>query len=167
MSQSSFFKNPPVKILLITILMIAVLVVGFIPLTLVLIMKQTLLIKVIIATSGILWAIFTDIFLWNRTDYIQIWHQWRHDIKHQKQRSIREKYPEYMALREKYPLSIRRYEQHTRHRKEKISEEQMIENALKVDEKEWAEREAFRREAKEERDSYKNDNTSSHNGAII
>ena len=94
MSQSSFFKNPPVKILLITILMIAVLVVGFIPLTLVLIMKQTLLIKVIIATSGILWAIFTDIFIWHRTDYVQIWQQSKQDIKHKKQRSIREKYQE-------------------------------------------------------------------------
>ncbi|MBO4599305.1 MAG: hypothetical protein J5641_01060 [Bacteroidales bacterium] len=151
MDLQHFFKLTPVKLALITLAFALIIVIGLIPLTVVLVMDQTLFIRILIAAAGIIWAILTLSYVSFKTDYWKMWRQWRHELKHQKMSHEREKYPEYMALREKYPLAIRRYEQHTRHRKHRISEKEMIEQALKVSEEEWAAREEFRRQANEER----------------
>ncbi len=65
-----------------------------------------------------------------------------------------ERYPEYMALRQKYPMAIRRFEQHNRHRKHPLKEKEMVQQALAVSEEEWAKREEFRRQAKEEKQGH-------------
>jgi biopolymer transport protein ExbB/TolQ len=148
-----FFKRTPVKIALLTLLFALILVIGFIPLTIVLVMEQTLFIRILIAASGIIWAILTVHFLSFRTEYLKLWRQWRHERRHSKMKHGFEQYPEYMALRQKYPLALRRFEQHNRHRKHPLKEKEMVRQALEVSEDEWAAREAFRREAQEEKKS--------------
>ncbi len=154
MNSNSFFNQTPVKILLLTILFIVILVIGLIPLSIVLVMDQTLFIRILIAASGIIWAVLTVGYLLMRTEYFKKWRQWRHERRHLKMKQGFEQFPEYMALKQKYPLAIRRFEQHNRHRKHPLSESEMVAQAMQVSEEEWAAREEFRRQAKEERNSY-------------
>ena len=153
MTTQPFFKRTPVKIALLTLAFALIFVIGLIPLTIVLAMDQTLFIRILIAASGIIWAILTVSFISFKADYQMLWRQWRHEKRHSRMKHIFEKYPEYMALRKKYPMSIRRYEQHNRHRKHPLSEKEMVRQALEVSDEEWAAREAFRRQAKEEKRS--------------
>ena len=57
-------------------------------------------------------------------------------------------------MREKYPMAVRRFEQHNRHRKHPLKESEMVKQAMQVSEEEWAAREEFRRQAKEEKKQY-------------
>ncbi len=151
MSKQPFFKRTPVKIALLTLLFGIIIVIGLIPLTIVLVMDQTLFIRILIAASGIIWAILTVNFISFKTEYWKMWRQWRHERRHARMKHGFERYPEYMALREKYPMALRRYEQHNRHRKHPLKEKEMVRQALSVSEEEWAAREEFRRQAKEEK----------------
>lgn len=153
--EKKFFKRTPVKIFLITLAIAAMLVLGAIPVTIVTVMYQTLPIKILIAASGVLWAIFSIIWIWVATDYSKLWKSWVSEIKGAKLQRVRENYPEYMKLRNKYPMAIAQHERHCMHRKPRITYQRMIESALNVDEKEWAAREEFRRQNREERRSYK------------
>ena len=155
MNSKKFFKRTPVKILLITLAFIVMIVVGYIPIFIVLHMYQTLFIKILIASSGVLWAVFSIIWIWAATDYNKLWKSWRSEIKGARMQRMRENYPEYMELRRKYPAAISHHERHCMHRKPKVSYKVMIESALKVDEKEWAAREEFRRQNREERRAYR------------
>ena len=155
MGKKKFFKRTPVKIALVTLAMVAMLVIGYIPIYIVLNMYQTLVIKLLIASSGVLWAVFSIIWIWAATDYTKMWKSWRSEAKGERMQLMRENYPEYMELRRKYPMSIASHERHCMHRKPRMSYEQMIESALKVDEQEWAEREEFRRQNREERKAYR------------
>lgn len=151
MSKQPFFKRTPVKIALLTLLFGIIIVIGLIPLTIVLVMDQTLFIRILIAASGIIWAILTVNFISFKTEYWKMWRQWRHERRHARMKHGFERYPEYMALRQKYPMAIRRFEQHNRHRKHPLKEKEMVQQALAVSEEEWAKREEFRRQAKEEK----------------
>ena len=154
MSKQPFFKRTPVKIALLTLLFGIIIVIGLIPLTIVLVMDQTLFIRILIAASGIIWAILTVNFISFKTEYWKMWRQWRHERRHARMKHGFERYPEYMALRQKYPMAIRRFEQHNRHRKHPLKEKEMVQQALEVSEEEWAKREEFRRQAKEEKQGY-------------
>ena len=68
MSKQPFFKRTPVKILLLTLFFALIIVIGFIPLTIVLVMDQTLFIRILIAASGIIWAILTVNFISFKTE---------------------------------------------------------------------------------------------------
>ena len=151
MDIKEFLKRTPVKMLLLTLLFALILVVGLIPLTVVLVMDQTLFIRILIAAAGIIWAVLTVNYLSFKTEYLKLWRQWRHERRHSKMKQGFEQYPEYMALKQKYPLAIRRFEQHNRHRKHPLKEKDMVAQALQVSEEEWAAREEFRRQAHEER----------------
>ena len=157
MSKQPFFKRTPVKIALLTLLFAIIIVIGFIPLTIVLVMEQTLFIRILIAAAGIIWAILTVNYISFRSEYWKKWRQWRHEVRHDKMKQGIEKYPEYMALRQKYPLALRRYEQHNRHRKHPLKEKEMVKQALAVSEDEWAAREEFRRQAKQDNQGYSNE----------
>lgn len=163
--KKSFFKRTSTKIALITLLCIVILIIGFIPLSIVLVMYQTLIVRALIAAAGIIWAIVTDFVILTRSNYFKLWRQYRHQRKHTRMHQTIALYPEYQALRKKYPLSIRRYEQHIRHHHASMSEDEMIEQALSVSEEEWAAREAFRREKKEEWKSY-NQHAPNKNGSL-
>jgi hypothetical protein len=154
MSKQPFFKRTPVKIALLTLLFGIIIVIGLIPLTIVLVMDQTLFIRILIAASGIIWAILTVNFISFKTEYWKMWRQWRHERRHARMKHGFERYPEYMALRQKYPMAIRRFEQHNRHRKHPLKEKEMVQQALAVSEEEWAKREEFRRQAKEEKQGH-------------
>ena len=154
MNKQPFFKRTPVKILLLTLLFALIIVIGFIPLTIVLVMDQTLFIRILIAASGIIWAILTVNFISFKTEYWKQWRKWRHERRHTRMKHGFERYPEYMALRQKYPLALRRFEQHNRHRKHPLKEKEMVKQALAVSEEEWAAREEFRRQAREEKKTY-------------
>ena len=154
MSKQPFFKRTPVKILLLTLLFALIIVIGFIPLTIVLVMDQTLFIRILIAASGIIWAILTVNFISFKTEYWKKWRQWRHERRHTRMKHGFEQYPEYMELRQKYPLALRRFEQHNRHRKHPLKEKEMVKQALAVSEEEWAAREEFRRQAREEKKTH-------------
>ena len=151
MSKLPFVKRTPVRIALLTLSFIVIGVVGLIPLVIVLFMAQTLFIRILIAASGIIWAIMTIFFISFKADYATMWKRWRHERRHARMKHGFEKYPEYMALREMYPLSIRRFEQHNRHRRHPLSEKEMVKKALEVSEEEWAAREDFRNEAQGEK----------------
>ena len=155
MGSKKFFKRTPVKIALVTLAIAAMLVIGYIPIYIVLHMYQTLFIRILIASSGVLWAVFSIIWIWAATDYAKLWKSWISEMKGERMQLARENYPEYMELRRKYPMSISSHERHCMHRKPRISYQQMIESALKVDEKEWAAREEFRREKRAERQAYR------------
>lgn len=154
MNKQPFFKRTPVKIALLTLAFVLIFIIGLIPLWIVLHMLQTLFIRILIAASGIIWAVLTVYFIAFKTEYTKLWRQWQHELEYQKRRHDREKYPEYMALREKYPLALRRYEQHNRHRKHPLKEKELVKRALEVSEEEWAAREEFRRQAKKEKENY-------------
>lgn len=154
MSKQPFFKRTPVKILLLTLLFVLIIVIGFIPLTIVLVMDQTLFIRILIAASGIIWAILTVNFISFKTEYWKQWRKWRHERRHTRMKHGFERYPEYMELRQKYPLALRRFEQHNRHRKHPLKEKEMVKQALAVSEEEWAAREEFRRQAREEKKTH-------------
>lgn len=154
MATQHFLKRTPVKILLLTLLFALIIVIGLIPLTIVLVMDQTLFIRILIAAAGIIWAILSVNYISFKTEYWKLWRQWRHELRHSKMKQGFEQYPEYMALKQKYPLAVRRYEQHNRHRKHPLKEKEMVMQALAVSEEEWAAREEFRRQAKEERTHY-------------
>ncbi|MBQ6068994.1 MAG: hypothetical protein IJK84_05775 [Bacteroidales bacterium] len=154
MNKQPFLHRTPVKIALLTVLFGLIIVVGLIPLTIVLVMDQTLFIRILIAAAGIIWAILTVNYVSFKTDYLKMWKQWRREVRHNRMRHSIEQYPEYMALRAKYPMAVRRYEQHNRHREHPLSNKEMVERALAVSEKEWAAREEFRRQAQEEKSSY-------------
>ncbi len=154
MHKQPFFKRTPVKIALLTLLFGIIIVIGLIPLTIVLVMDQTLFIRILIAASGIIWAILTVNFISFKTEYWKMWRQWRHERRHARMKHGFERYPEYMALRQKYPMAIRRFEQHNRHRKHPLKEKEMVQQALAVSEEEWAKREEFRRQAKEEKQGH-------------
>ena len=126
MSKQPFFKRTPVKILLLTLLFALIIVIGFIPLTIVLVMDQTLFIRILIAASGIIWAILTVNFISFKTEYWKQWRKWRHERRHTRMKHGFERYPEYMELRQKYPLALRRFEQHNRHRKHPLKETVMV-----------------------------------------
>ena len=155
MGSKKFFKRTPVKLALVTMAIAAMLVIGYIPIYIVLNMYQTLTVKTIIAASGVLWAVFSIIWIWSATDYTRLWKSWISELKGENMQHMRENYPEYMELRRKYPMSISSHERHCMHRKPPVSYKVMIESALKVDEKEWAAREEFRREKRDERRAYK------------
>lgn len=155
MDLKSFFKRTPVKILLTTLAMCAMAVLGGIPVTIVMVMRQELYIKILIASAGVLWGIFTIIWIWAASDYNKLWKSWFSEMKGARMQRMRENYPEYMELRRKYPLSLQRHERHCMHRKPKVSYKQMIESALKVDEKEWAAREEFHQQNRAERRAYR------------
>lgn len=154
MDSKSFFNRTPVKILLLTLLFALIIVIGLIPLVIVLLMDQVLFIRILIAASGIIWAILTVFYISFRSEYWKKWRQWRHELRHTKMKQGFERYPEYMALKEKYPLAVRRYEQHNRHRKHPLKESEMVKQTMQVSEEEWAAREEFRRQAKEEKKHY-------------
>lgn len=154
MNLKNFFSRTPVKILLLTLLFALILAVGLIPLSIVLVMDQTLFIRTLIAASGIIWAILTVNYIAFKSEYWRQWRQWRHERRHSKMKQGFEHYPEYMALKQKYPLAVRRFEQHNRHRKHPLKEREMVKQAMQVSEEEWAAREEFRRQAKEERKHY-------------
>ena len=154
MDLKNFFNRTPVKILLLTILFALILVVGFIPLTVVMVMDQTLFIRILIAAAGIIWALLTVNYISFKSEYWRKWKQWRHELRHNKMKQGFEQYPEYMALKQKYPLAVRRFEQHNRHRKHPLKESEMVKQAMQVSEEEWAAREEFRRQAQEERKHY-------------
>lgn len=154
MSLKKFFNRTPVKILLLTILFALIIVVGLIPLTIVLAMDQTLFIRILIASAGIVWAILTANYVSFRGEYWKKWRQWRHELRHSKMSRGLERYPEYMALRQRYPLAVGRFEQHNRHRKHPLKESEMVKQAMLVSEEEWAAREEFRRQAKEEKKQF-------------
>ena len=151
MATQPFFKRTPVKIALLTLLFALIFVIGVIPLTIVLVMDQTLFVRILIASAGIIWAILTVSFISFKSDYQMLWRQWRHEKRHSHMKHVFERYPEYMALRQKYPMSIRRYEQHNRHRKRPLSETEMVKKALAVSEEEWAARVEFRKQARKEK----------------
>lgn len=155
MGSKKFFKRTSVKIALVTLAIIAMLAIGYIPIYIVLHMYQTIVIKLLIASSGVLWAVFSIIWIWAATDYTKLWKSLLSEKKGERMQIVRENYPEYMELRRKYPMSIASHERHCMHRKPRISYEQMIESALKVDEQEWAAREEFRREKREERRAFR------------
>ena len=155
MNSKPFFKRTPVKLALATLAILAMLVLGYIPIFIVLHMYQTLTVKIIIASAGVLWAVFSIIWIWMAMDYTKLWKSWFSELKGGKMQRMRENYPEYMELRRKYPMSISSHERHCMHRKPRVSYKVMIESALKVDEKEWAAREEFRREKRAERRAYK------------
>ena len=155
MDLKKFFKRTPVKLFLTTLAICAMIVLGGIPVTIVMVMRQVLWLKILIATAGVLWAIFSIIWIWAATDYSKLWKSWLNEMKGARMQRLRENYPEYMELRRKYPMSLTRHERHCMHRKPKVSYKQMIESALKVDEKEWASREEFNREKRAERRSYR------------
>jgi hypothetical protein len=154
MSKQPFFKRTSVKIALLTLAFAVIMVIGLIPLTIVLVMDQTLFIRILIAAAGIIWAILTVNFISFKSEYWKKWRQWRHERRHKKMKHGFERYPEYLALRQKYPMAIRRFEQHNRHRKHPLKEKELVAQALAVSEEEWAKREEFRRQAKEEKKSY-------------
>ena len=155
MNLKSFFKRTPVKILLTTLAMCAMAVLGGIPVTIVMVMRQELYIKILIASAGVLWGIFTIIWIWAASDYNKLWKSWLSEMKGARMQRMLENFPEYMELRRKYPLSLQRHERHCMHRKPKVSYKQMIESALKVDEKEWAAREEFHQQNRAERRAYR------------
>ena len=154
MDLKKLFNRTPVKILFLTLLFILIMVIGLIPLTIVLAMDQTLFIRILIAAAGIIWAILTVNYISFRSEYWKKWRQWRHELRHAKMKHGFEHYSEYMALREKYPMAVRRFEQHNRHRKHPLKESEMVKQAMQVSEEEWAAREEFRRQAKEEKKQY-------------
>lgn len=155
MENKSFFKRTPVKILLVTLGFVITILIGFIPTLLVLFMYQKLSIKIIIASAGILWAIFTTIWLWVRFDYSKLWKTLHSELKEDQMKRVREQYPEYMELRRKYPAAISRHEQHFVHKKKKVSYQVMVEKALKVNEEEWTAREEFIRTNRAERKAFR------------
>ncbi len=154
MDLKSFFKQTPVKIALVTLALVAVIVLGLIPLSIVMVMWQVLYIKILIAAAGILWGIFTFIWIWNATQYTKLWESWISELKGGRMQRMRENYPEYMELRRKYPISVARHERHCIHRKPKVSYKRMIESALNVSEEEWAAREEFHRQNRAERRAF-------------
>lgn len=149
MGNKNFFQKTSVKIILVTLSFVLMLAIGAIPVWVVLNMDQTLFIRILIGLIGPVWAALTIGYISFRTNYPKLWHRLRHEQKRKKVQEATSQYPEYLLLKEKYPLSIRRHEQHCQHHK--IPADEMMESALKVSEEEWSEREAFRREAYEER----------------
>ena len=76
MGKLPFFKRTPVRIALLTLSFIIIGVVGLIPLVIVLFMAQTLFIRILIAASGIIWAIMTIFFISFKSDYSTMWKRW-------------------------------------------------------------------------------------------
>lgn len=138
------------KIALLTMAFIVIGLVGLSVLVIAMFLDQTLFVRFLIAVGGILLAILTIFFISLKTDYQTMWKYWRNERRHTRMMHGFEKYPEYMELRQMYPLAIRRYEQDNRHRSHPLSEKELVRNALKLSEAEWAEREEFRRQTEGE-----------------
>lgn len=149
MGKGNLFRKTPVKIILVTLSFVLMLFIGAVPIWVVVNMDQTMFVRILIGLIGPVWAILTIGYISFRTKYTKLWKALR--LKHKKGKFTDAclQSPEYMALKKKYPRAIKRHEQHCIHHK--IPAERMIQSALKVSEDEWAEREAFRREAYEER----------------
>ena len=164
-NKKPFFKRTPVKIALLTLFFLLMILIGAIPVWIVFNMAQTLFIRIIIGLSGPIWAIVTITIVASRSEYSKLWHKWRHEREAKQMSQARSLYPEYQRLYQLYPRSIQRYEQHWRHhRKDKNAQtlEELIESALEISEEEWAKREEFRRQAREERKK----NTSTGPGSL-
>lgn len=140
------------KIIISLIVFAAMLAVGYITVWISLHMAQLLSIRIIIGAAGPLWAIITIWVMWVRMDLTEQIHRVRSDQRRTKRKEEFYSNEEYMELKKKYPMAIHRHEQHCQHHK--IRPEEAIEMALHVTEEEWAERERFRREAREERHKY-------------
>lgn len=153
--KKPFFKRTPVKIALLTLSFPVTMGLGYILVYIAQNMYQAMYIRVIIGAAGVLWGVITVVWIWLASDYTKLWKSWLNELKGSRMQRARKRYPEYMALREKYPLAIARHERHCMHHKPPMSYKEMIEEAISVDEKEWAEREAFRRANREERKQYK------------
>lgn len=123
--------------------------IGYITVWIAMNMNQTLPILIIIGASGPVWALITIWYICFRMDYFKLWKDLKANREHLKRNEILLQNCEYQELRNKYPLSILRHEQHCEHRK--ISPERTISLALAVSHEEWAEREEFRRQVREER----------------
>lgn len=137
------------KIFLITLAFFFLALIGAIPVVIVMFMGQKMVIRVIIAASGVIWGLLSIFYLWFRTDYGGLW---RKLVKKQKRSKIDgriSKDPKYMELKTRYPRAIRRHERHYERRQ--IGLKQMMEAALEIPEEEWAEREKFLQEAHDER----------------
>lgn len=132
------------KIFFITLLFVLLFLIGCIPLVIVLFMAQTLFIRLVIALSGLVWGVLTVGYVWFRTGYTHLWHEWRYDIHRHRLVRARRRNHEYQLLYDTYPLSLRRWEQHCLHKN--YSPEKTIGLALGVSQEEWAEREAFRQQ---------------------
>lgn len=157
MSKSkSFWKRPPVKIAYLTLFFILMLAIGAVPVWVVFNMDQSLGIRILIGLSGPIWAVVTIAVVASRSEYGKQWKKWRHDREHGIMSQERSIYPEYQRLYELYPLSISSHERHWRHHHEEGTFANMVESALKVSDEEWAKREEFRRQNREERHSYSN-----------
>ena len=138
-----FFRRIPVKIVLITLLCLFMLLLGAIPITVVMVMDQAMVIRVLIGAIGPIWALGSIIFILSKTRYFHLFQLLKHKRKANKMGKTRSRYPEYEALYAKYPLAIGKYERHCRHHNPPIKVEQMVRNVLKVNEEEWQAREQF------------------------
>lgn len=149
MGNKNFFQKTSVKIILVTLSFVLMLAIGAIPVWVVLNMDQTLFIRILIGLIGPVWAALTIGYISFRTKYPKLWKTLRQDYDKNKIFDTCSQNPEYMALKEKYPRAMKKHEHY--YLNHSIPVERMVQAALKVDEEEWTEREAFYCEEYEER----------------
>ena len=146
-----FLNHTPVKLTWLTASFVVIGILGLIPLWIVQYMYQTATIKIIIAVSGAVWALATILWIFFASNYIKLWQKLSKELRGDKMKHTREKYPKYMELMEKYPMSINRHEGHYLKKRPRVPCDEIVAKALRISDAEWAEREEWHRNNRDTR----------------
>ena len=113
-------------------------------------MDQTIGVRLLIAGSGVFWAVTSIMVIVRLTGYQLLIHDYRNDRQKVLMPLVRNRYPDYEELYQKYPLAVTRHERHYRRDEKFHSNKEIIKLALDIDEAEWQARERHQQFRKEE-----------------